>query len=86
MNQKIKEFWKFNGKEVRGYTTPVMDYWFIVSDPDYYDQGGPPPPLTKDVIYIKSKLDGVEKEVYFFEFQRFSEEEMLKIIRLKAFI
>lgn len=82
MHPEIKKFWERRGKSLGGYSFSGLDVWFIRSDPEYYDQGGPPPPLKKDIVYIRSGKD----KKYRLDDLCYSEEKMLRLIKMKAFI
>jgi hypothetical protein len=77
----IKKFWESRDQSIGSYSFSGLAIWFIISDPEYYNQGGPPPPLKKDIIYMSSK-----PKPYCMNERWYSEEEMLKIIGLKSFL
>lgn len=83
MNPLIKKFWE-NKAPVGYYKSDInkMELWFLCSDSDYYNRDGPPPPKLKDVIYMRRS----QVTAYYFENKIYSEEDMLKIIKMKAFI
>jgi hypothetical protein len=81
MHPDIKKFWENFGRPIGGYSFSAVDVWFVRSDPEYYDQGGPPPPLNEDIIFMNGK-----NNPYRMHGQWYSEEEMLKIIKMKAFL
>ena len=81
MHPEIKKFWESRGKSIGGYNFSVLDVWFIRSDPAYYDQGGPPPPLKDDIIFMSTKI-----KPYCMGKLWYSEAEMLRIIKQKAFL
>lgn len=85
MHPEIKKFWEQLGHTLMGYSLPNIEIWAIVSDPEYYNQGGPPPPLDEDIVFFLSKKNPIMKP-YIFEYKSYSEEEMLRMIKLKAFL
>lgn len=87
MHPEIEKFWKDSGKTIGGFTSAQCHYWFVISDSDYYNQGGPPPPLKHDVVCIRWVGDNGEwLKKYYLCGGSYTEAEMLKIIKLKAFI
>lgn len=87
MHPEIKEFWEATGKPIHSYNFSQYQVWFLVSDPNYYGQGGPPPPLRDDIVCRRwISEDGVWNKAYYLQNQSYTEKEMLKIIELKAFI
>jgi len=81
MHPDIKEFWEKRGQSIGGYSFSAIDVWFVISDPEYYNQGGPPPPLKDDIIYMSAKIKNYRLNDLWY-----SEEEMLRIIKQKAFL
>jgi hypothetical protein len=84
LNPKIEEFLNPARKGVKSYKFETAQMWFIDSNPEYYNQDGPPPVLPNDticILFIKKNL-----MFYYFEGKRYLEEEILRIINLKAFI
>lgn len=87
MNLLIKKFWEKNGVPIRSYQFSQHHLWFLCSDPGYYNQDGPPPPLRKDMVCRRSFDENKNwKDFYYFEDKIYSEKDMLRIIELKAFI
>jgi hypothetical protein len=82
MHPEIKKFWEKSGKEIHAYNFSTVSIWFIYSNPSYYDQGGPPPPFKEDVVCI---ISGFGKQ-YFLLGSSYDQDQMLRIVRLKAFI
>lgn len=59
--------------------------YFIKSDDGYYDQEVSLPPRKKDTIFRKIGISSTPKP-YLFEDNFYSEIEMLRIIRMRAFL
>jgi len=85
MHPDIKAFWEKQGKIIHAYDFSTHKFWFIYSDPEYYNQGGPPPPLKEDTVCIELKSVNVGKR-YYLQGANYSEEDMLKVIKMKAFL
>jgi len=81
MHPEIIKFWRQNFPigSIKGIG---IEIYFIISDIDYYNQGGLPLPLTNDIIYMSSKTN----EPYQLNNKWYSEEIMLKMIYLKPFL
>jgi hypothetical protein len=85
MHTEIEDFWRKRGKIIQMYDFTTHKFWYVYSNPDYYDQGGPSPPLIRDMLCRESKLVKSDK-VYYFECITYSEKVMLKMIKMMAFI
>lgn len=83
MHPNIKKFWENKGKPIWTYQGMVVEVWFICSDTNYYNRGGAP--MRKDIVCAKAN-DADAKLYYYLDLKMYGEAEMLKIIKLKAFI
>lgn len=82
---EIQDFWFRAGKKIGGISATNLQLIYHCSDDEYYSQGGPPPPLREDVLARGTPGD----MLYFiggFHGQHYSEMEMLKVIKLMAFL
>lgn len=86
MHPSIKKFLERNGVPIYSYQSNNGQFWFLCSNPDYYNQDGPPPPLLKDIVCITCFNKNEERDTYFFENKIFTEKMMLRIIELQSFI
>ena len=82
MHPEIKKFWKTSGKEIHSYQSSTTYIWFIYSSPSYYDQDGPPPPLKEEVVCMETS----KGKRYFLLGSEYDQDQMLRLVKLKAFL
>lgn len=83
MNPEIKKFWEAAGKEIQSYDYDDSKVWIAQPDIAYYKQSGPYF-WNNVVVCLHLKKSNIIN--YYFEGKNYTEQEMLKIIKLKAFV
>lgn len=79
---EIQDFWLRAGKKIGGTGAASVHFIYHCSDDEYYSQGGPPPALREDILARGDK----EVMMYYIDKKWYNQEEMLKLIKLKAFL
>jgi len=82
--EEIIKYWrKKYGQAIGCITYGDREIYFYKSDPAYYDQGGPPPPLFSDILAIGK--NGSYKYILDDCFH-LKKDEMIRRIKLLAFL
>ncbi len=78
---EIQDFWIRGGKKVAGILGNTY-FVYDCSDETYYAQGGPPPPLRKDILAYGT----AENMKYQFDNKWYDQEGILRVIKLAIFL
>jgi hypothetical protein len=82
--EEIQNFWIKSGKKLGGCASTICFVWHC-SDDKYYSQGGPPPPLRQDVL-ARGTIGNMTYYLEGFFGKSYTEKEMLKLVKMKAFL